>query len=166
MPLRVLGLVVDPSQAGDFCGHAFKAYRSSGVEVTVASAAELVGETGADGISLEAGAQAIAALIERQLPHIVVVDGRDAGLKRAAVSGFTRACRRLRGRSPLPAKLYSRAYPPLTPAVTTVLVAPGSGEPELFIRERPAPWVTGVLEHDLFAGLNLEPETAAERLAA
>jgi hypothetical protein len=53
--------------------------------------------------------------------------------------------------------------------VTTAITVAIATTPELFVRAFPDPWVTGVLERDLFAGLSADPGTAstlAERLAS
>jgi hypothetical protein len=52
--------------------------------------------------------------------------------------------------------------------VTTAIAVGRAAAPELFVRVFPNPWVTGVLERDLFAGLSADPGTAAtlsDRLA-
>jgi hypothetical protein len=53
-------------------------------------------------------------------------------------------------------------------AVTTA-IAVAATSAELFVRVFPDPWVTGVLERDIFAGLSADPGTAAtlaDRLAS
>ena len=39
MPFRLLGVVADPNQAGDLCGHAFARYAASGTDITLVCAA-------------------------------------------------------------------------------------------------------------------------------
>jgi hypothetical protein len=54
-------------------------------------------------------------------------------------------------------------------AVTTAIAVGTAAAPELFVRVFPNPWVTGVLERDLFAGLSADPGTGttlADRLAS
>jgi hypothetical protein len=74
------------------------------------------------------------------------------------------------GTAALPAKLYFRpSVGPDSVAVTTAIAAATAAAPELFVRVFPTPWVTGVLERDLFAGLSADPastSTLADRLAS
>jgi hypothetical protein len=94
-------------------------------------------------------------------PHVVLADGTPPGIREAASSAFLRVRRASGGSSALPAKLYSRwsSTAPMV-SVTTSISVPGRS-PELFVRAFPDPWVTGVLERDLFAGVPAEIEAAS-----
>jgi hypothetical protein len=60
--------------------------------------------------------------------------------------------------------LYQRTESASGPVQVTTAIAVPDGSPELFVRIHPRPWVTGLLERDLFAGL---PATvAADKLAS
>jgi hypothetical protein len=178
-------MVADPDQASAICGHTFARYAAVGVDITLASAS-------AEGWSAQAQAAArhlgvrdvvlldyprrglksaelegvFADLMAGLRPHVAVVDGNDSVIREAATRAFVRV-RHGAGSSALPAKLYYRASGRHTPVqVTARINVPGSA-PELFVRVHPSPWVTGVLETDLFAGLTEEPvEFAAGRLAS
>jgi len=91
-------------------------------------------------------------------PHVVVADG-EAPIREAVASAFSRVRRAAGGTSALPAKLYYR-LPGSSPLVSVTTAIAIAGKPsEMFVRAFPDPWVTGVLERDLFAGVR--PESAA-----
>lgn len=164
-------MVADPDQASAICGHAFARYAAAGVEITLASAS-------ADGWSRQAseanrrlGVRDVVLLdyprheqksseLEGVLtdvmaslrPHVVVLDGSQSAMAEAAAAAFTRV-RQGSGTSALPAKLYYRVSSHPTPVQVTTRVTVAGGPPELFVRAYPSPWVTGVLERDLFAGI-------------
>ena len=102
-------------------------------------------------------------------PHVVVADGQQQAVRDAAATAFSQSRSADPGSAALPAKLYYRAFG-ATPAVelTTAVAVPRPPSPELFVRVFPSPWVTGVLERDLFAGIPAErqPATVRERLAS
>jgi LmbE family N-acetylglucosaminyl deacetylase len=188
VPFRLLGLVVDPSRAGELCGHTFAHYVAAGADVTLAvvaahdlTAAEArttldrVGVRNAvllglapDDAHAESLEPLLADLMAALSPHVVVMDGAHAGLARAAGSAFAAARRRLAGTPGRPAKLYVRvASPDPRHEVTTAVSRRASGPPELFSRVYPSAWITGVLERDLFGGLTAEPgRPLEERLAS
>jgi hypothetical protein len=94
-------------------------------------------------------------------PHVVVADGAQTVIREAVASAFSRVRRAAGGSSALPAKLYyrrSRSSPLVT--VTTSIAIRGAS-PELFVRAFPDPWVTGVLEQDLFAGVPADSRGAS-----
>lgn len=186
MPFRLLGLVVDPNRASEFCGHTFAHYVAAGADVTLAFVAgrelsmadarltmEQIGVRNAvllglarDEVSGEALAPLLADLIGAVSPQVVVIDGGDEALSRAAAGAFVAARRRLRGIPGGPAKLYIRATGTQPHDEVTTAVDPGRGRRELFARVYPTPWVTGLLERDLFSGLPAEPGPSLERLAS
>jgi hypothetical protein len=182
VPFRLLGLTVDPRRAGELSGRAFSHYVSVGVQVTLAcldgsqwSAEDarrcalaigarrllLLDYTAAD-VANDAAQSVLRDMMLALRPHVVVVDEEPAGLKEAAEFAFTQA-RRQAGAG-LPAKLYYRAST-LAPASITTLVS-ASGTSEGFLRAYPQPWITGVMERDLFAGLRSVDEPPQEALAA
>src|ERR1700736_3283169 len=103
-------------------------------------------------------------------PHVVIAEGSDAVVRQATTSAFSAARRMAGGCCAVPAKLYlPPSGGPGRVAVTTAITVPATAAPELFVRVFPDPWVTGVLERDLFAGLVADPAsstTLAERLAS
>jgi LmbE family N-acetylglucosaminyl deacetylase len=182
VPFRLLGLVAHPENAGALCGQAFKRYAESGTEVTLvcvaapATAADLrpaarqlgirdlvlldfaVGELDAarlEGILLD--------LFASIRPHVVVAGAEDPAVSSAVAAAVSRLRHVGGGSAALPAKLYYRPSAG-TPriAVTTAVRVPGAISPELFVRAFPDPWVTGVLERDLFAGV-AEDHAGADR---
>jgi hypothetical protein len=181
VPFRLLGVVADPNSAGDLCGQAFARYAASGADVTlVCSAAHdwnatdrkpALRELGVrDLVLLDFGlGELTASLLEDLLadviagvrPHVVVADGTLPSIRDAAASAFSRVRRAAGGSSALPAKLYYRS-PGASPlvSVTTSIAVPG-GNAELFVRAFPDPWITGVLERDLFAGVPAENPAAS-----
>ena len=177
MPFRLLGVVADPNQAADLCGNAFAHYAASGTDVTLvcAGAADW---SGADHLPAVRRlgvrdlvlldykpSELTAAVLEDLLadvmacvrPHVVVADGTQPVVRDAAASAFSRVRRAAGGSSALPAKLYYRplSTSPLVSATTSIAVGAGVS-PELFVRVFPDPWITGVLERDLFAGVRDE----------
>lgn len=187
MPFRLLGLVVDPSRAGELCGHTFAHYQAAGADVTLACvAAEGVGREAAKGAAERAGIKNLvlldftaAELTETALepmltdliagvaPHVVVADASDGAVCRAVAAACRRARAYARGTGALPAKLYYASSQSTQPHEITTAVRTASGGPhELFSRVFPSPWVTGVLERDLFAGIAPESGTALDELLA
>ena len=182
MPFRLLGLVADPSQASNLCGRVFAHYAASGTDVTLVCAAardwsasehmSLVRRLGVRDLVLldyalsdltaAALADVVADLIASVRPHVVVADGTPPAIREAALSAFLQVRRAGGGSSSLPAKLYSRwsTDAPLV-SVTTSITVSATTSPELFVRVFPDPWVTGVLERDLFAGVPAETEAAS-----
>lgn len=178
MPFRLLGLVAAPDRVGDICGKAFGRYAASGAEVTLVCAggrpdtAQLRPSARALGVRdlvlldfepdelTASGLEAVFAdIITGVQPHVVVADSTSSPLKEAAIGAFERARRAAGGSAALPAKLYFR-LPSGTPSigVTSAVTVGGGAPPELFVRAFPQPWLTGVLERDLFAGI---PQTPA-----
>lgn len=179
MPLRLLGVVADPQGAADLAGHAFAQYAASGTDITVVCAGGrdwrgpdhllAVRRLGVRGlVLLDYDVQELTAVgLEDPLadlmagvrPHVVVAEGTEPAVREAVGSAFARARRAAGGSSALPAKLYYRVSgsSPLV-RVTTSIAVPGRS-PELFVRVFPDPWVTGVLERDLFAGVPPEIPT-------
>jgi len=180
VPFRLLGVVADPNQAADLCGNAFAHYAASGTDVTLVCAGardwsgadhlQAVRRLGVrDLVLLDYQPRELTvALLEDLLadvitgvrPHVVVADDNPA-VKEAASSAFFRVRRAAGGSAALPAKLYNRpsSSSPLVSVTTSVAV--GSASPELFVRAFPDPWVTGVLERDLFAGVRAESPAPA-----
>ena len=187
MPFRLLGLVADPDRVGDICGKAFARYAASGTEVTLVCAAG-----GADAAPMRSTARALGVrdlvLLDFQpteltgsgleavfadvmtgiQPHVVVADATSPAIKDAAVGAFQRARRAANGSAALPAKLYFRFSTGAPTIGVTSAVAIGSGSaPELFVRVFPQPWLTGVLERDLFAGVPVRQGAAdVDKLAS
>ena len=190
MPFRLLGFATDPDKASNLCGGTFARYAAAGAEVTLVCAAAhdgggsdlvpLARKLGAGNLILldyqsseltAAGLEAVFADVMRSVrAHVVVAEGSSAAVREAATSAFTTVRRTRGGSSALPAKLYLRpSGAPGSVAVTTAIAVGPQAKPELFVRVYPNPWVTGVLERDLFAGLTADPGTAAtlaERLAS
>ena len=190
MPFRLLGFAVDPDKASNLCGGTFARYAAAGAEITLVCAAAR-GRGGIDQTRLahQVG-RANLVLLDYQLselpaapladvfvdvvrsvrPHVVVAEGSDAAVTEATTSAFSAVRRTAGGSAALPAKLYLRPYGIQGSAAVTTAISVGTAAgPELFVRLFPNPWVTGVLERDLFAGLSADPGTAAslaERLAS
>ena len=183
----MLGVVADPNQAADLTGHAFAHYAASGIDVTLVCAggrewrgtAQLAAVRGLGvrdlvlldydmrELTAEGLADVFADVMAGVRPHVVVADSQPA-IREAVTSAFSRVRRAAGGSSALPAKLYYRlsGSSPLV-SVTTAIAIPGES-PEMFVRAFPDPWVTGVLERDLFAGVRAEPaapESVAQSLA-
>jgi len=188
VPFRLLGFAADEDKASNLCGGTFARYAASGAEVTLVCAAArgrsttdqlpLARQLGAGNLVLldyELGeldaaglADVFADVIRSVRPHVVVVEGSHAVVRDAATSAFSTVRRAAGGSAALPAKLYLRPSGVLAGVAVTTAIAVGA-TPELFVRVVPNPWVTGVLERDLFAGLAADPTTAdtlAERLAS
>jgi hypothetical protein len=190
VPFRLLGFAADPDKASNLCGGTFARYAAAGTEVTLVCAAahewssvdrtavarqlgtgNLVQLDYAVGELTAAGLEGVFADVMQSVrPHVVVAEGSHPGVREAAISAYSAVRRRAGGSAALPAKLYVRSPAgPGTVAVTTAISVATAPAPELFVRLFPNPWVTGVLERDLFAGLSAEPGTAAtltERLAS
>lgn len=180
MPLRLLGVVADPNQASDLCGHTFAHYAASGTDVTLVCAAAHDWNASDRRSSLRQLGIRDLVLLDFRLteltvgdiedlvvdivgslrPHVVVADGTQPAVRAAAASAFSRVRRASGGSSALPAKLYYRSQGgnPLV-SVTTSIAVPG-GAADLFVRVFPDPWITGVLERDLFAGVPAESPAA------
>jgi LmbE family N-acetylglucosaminyl deacetylase len=189
VPFRLLGFAADPDKASTLCGGTFARYAAVGTDVTLVCAAAaawsavdraaVAGQLGSGNLILldyglgeltAAGLEAVFADVMRSVdPHVVVTEGSHAGVREATTSAFLAVRRRTGGSAALPAKLYFRpSGGPGTVAVTTA-IAVAAAAPELFVRVFPDPWVTGVLERDLFAGLPADPAAAAtlaDRLAS
>ena len=190
MPFRLLGFAADPDQASTVCGGSFARYAAAGTEVTLLCAAAhdwtandrppIARQLGAGNLVLldyeltdltASGLEDVFADVMRSVrPHVVVAEGSNAAIRDAAATAFSRVRRLAGGSAALPAKLYFRpAGSPSSVAVTTAIAVPTAAAPELFTRAFPNPWVTGVLERDLFAGLAADPGSAAtlaDRLAS
>lgn len=182
MPFRLLGLVADPSQASNLCGRVFAHYAASGTDVTLVCAAasdwsaadqkSALRRLGVghlvllDFASSDLSAAALEAVFTDVMasvrPHVVVADATLPAIRDGGSSAFLRVRRAGGGSSSLPAKLYYRwsASAPLVSVTTSITVSDGAS-PELFVRVFPDPWVTGVLERDLFAGVPAEMEGAS-----
>jgi LmbE family N-acetylglucosaminyl deacetylase len=189
VPFRLLGFAADPDKASDLCGGTFARYASAGTEVTLvcAAARDWTG-TGYVPVARQLGAgnvvlldyrlselttanlgEVFADLMRSVRPHVVVAEGSHAAVREATTSAFSTVRRMARGSAALPAKLYLRPSGGPEVAVTTAIAVALTATPELFVRVFPNPWVTGVLERDLFAGLSADPATAAtltDRLAS
>jgi len=189
VPFRLLGFAVDPGKAGNLCGSTFARYAAAGAEVTLVCAAAR-GCSGIDQRLAHQLGRANLVLLDYQLselgaaqledvfadvmrsvrPHVVVAEGSNAQVRDATTSAFSSVRRLAGGSAALPAKLYLRPSGiPGSATVTTAISVGTPARPELFVRLFPNPWVTGVLERDLFAGLSADPGTAAtlaERLAS
>ncbi|HVH65711.1 MAG TPA: hypothetical protein VM674_06700 [Candidatus Acidoferrum sp.] len=178
MPYRLLGLVADPDQVGDICGKAFAQYAASGTDVTLVCAsagdalsAPLRDSARALGVrdlvlldfrpeELTAAAlePVFADIMTSLQPHIVVAGGTSAAIKDAAVGALSRTRHAVGGSAALPAKLYFRLSVGRTGVGVTSAIAVGEGAaPELFRRVFPEPWLTGLIERDLFAGIPARP---------
>ncbi len=180
VPFRLLGVVADPSQATDFCGHSFAHYAASGTDVTLVCAAARDWKAGdrrsafrqlgvRDLVLLDFRLNELTAVDLEDLlvdvmasvrPHVVIADGSQP-VKAATLSAFSRVRGAAGGSSALPAKFYYRSpgtSPPV--GVTTSITVPGAAA-DLFVRAFPDPWVTGVLERDLFAGVPAETPAPA-----
>ena len=189
MPFRLLGLAADFDHAGELCGQAFQRYAASGTEVTLVCAAGRDGAAVTDRTEARRLGVADLVLLDYHLgeltadvleavfadlmasvrPHVVVADGAQLAIRDASAGAFASTRKADAGSAALPAKLYYRASA-ATPAIelTTAVAVPKPPSPEHFIRVFPRPWVTGVLERDLFAGIPAErlPATLRDRLAS
>ena len=179
MPLRLLGIVPDLESLKEIGGRAFRGYAADGVQVTVAlasgadpggigSRAALLGVHALillDYRPAERDSQSLASLLEDVMralrPHVVVLGG-DAAIIRAGRSAFEAA--RMVSSKPgaLPAKLYLPADPDSPETSTRISIADSPGRTQAsFRRVFPSPWITGVVERDLFAGLMADPDGLA-----
>ena len=185
MPFRLLGLAVDPSRAGELCGHSFAHYASGGVHITLAclvSADEppplpqldrlgirnlaLLGFEPSE-LTAEQIEPALTDLMAGLQPHVVVMDGSHQELNLAAERALVAARHRTGGSAALPAKLYRRPIVADRPhEVTSAVTAPGLPGADLFARIYPRPWVTGLLERDLFAGVSPQRQPFVDELLA
>lgn len=182
MPLRLLGLVPDLESLPELGGLAFAGYAARGVGVTIACAggpetaalrsrARLLGIQALvllDYRPAERESPALAGLftdlIRAVRPHVVVVCADDEAIRTAGTRAFDHARRATSGSGALPAKLYHRFRAGGPPATVSTAVRIGTGPSaaaEGFQRIFPSPWVTGVLERDLFAGLTVLDEPRA-----
>ena len=189
VPFRLLGFAADPDKASTLCGGAFAGYAVAGTEVTLVCAggrdlsgvdhAAIAHRLGAGNLVLldyqsseltAAGLEAVFADVMQSVrPHVVVAEGSHAGVREATMAAFSTVRRRVGGSAALPAKLYVRPSGVPGDVAVTTAIAVAAPAPELFVRLFPNPWVTGVLERDLFAGLSADPGTAAtlaDRLAS
>ncbi len=176
MPFRLLGIVPDLESLEEIGGRTFRGYAANGVAVTIACA------SGADPGAIRSraallGVQALILLdyrpaerdspaltslltdILRALrPHVVVL-GADPVMIKIGQSAFQAARAGSASAGTLPAKLYLSAAPDSAEISTVIGAGARSGEKRAsFRRLFPSPWVTGVVERDLFAGLAPEPD--------
>lgn len=161
----------------------FKRYAESGIEVTLACVAAAATPTDLRPAARQLGIRDLvlldfavgeldAARLEGILldvftsirPHVVVASTDEPAVSSAVAAAVSQVRGVVGGSAALPAKLYYRPSAS-TPriAVTTAVRVPGATSPELFVRAFPNPWVTGVLERDLFAGIAEEPAGADRR---
>ena len=189
MPFRLLGVVADPNKAADLTGATFAHYAASGTDVTLVCARgrdwrgsdhlPAVRRLGVrDLVLLDYDVRELTAVVLEDViadvlagvrPHVVIADGSQPPIREAVTSAFARVRATAGGSSALPAKLYYRfaGSSPVVSVTTAINVAGGS--PELFVRIFPDPWVTGVLEQDLFAGVpaeNRTPTSLGQQLAS
>jgi hypothetical protein len=182
VPLRLLGIVPDLESLEEIGGRAFGRYAARGVAVTLACA------SGADpgGLASRAALLGIQALIlldyrpaERDSlslaslledvmralrPHVVVLGG-DPALIRAGRNAFEAARSTSSKPGTLPAKLYLPAAGDSAATSTRISISDNPGERQAsFQRVFPSPWITGVVERDLFAGLGADPDQLASSL--
>jgi hypothetical protein len=183
VPFRLLGFAVDPRRAAELYSRTFSHYASIGAETTVACldaslwtgdearrCAVLIGahrllllDYPVTELATGAGQTVLIDILLAVRPHIVVAASEPAVLREAADLAFAQA-RRQAASAGLPAKLY---YPSSTLApssITTLVSTPGGSEG--FLRAYPQPWITGVVERDLLAGLRYVDEPPSEALAA
>jgi len=185
VPFRLLGLAAHPDGAGDLCGQAFGRYAAKGTEITlVCAAARDCNAAASKPAARRLGVRDLvlldfllgeltAAVLEEVFvdvmaslrPHVVVADETQPAIREASAIAFERIRREIGGSAALPAKLYYRPSTD-TPAarITTVVGGPKPALTESFIRVFPNPWVTGVLERDLFAGVLAEPADNHDRI--
>jgi LmbE family N-acetylglucosaminyl deacetylase len=169
------------------CGRTFARYAASGTEITVVCALAPDGSSELRQAARRLGVKDLVLLDYRPeelaspaledvfadvmasvRPHVVVADGTRSAVRDATAVAFSRTRRTAGGSAALPAKLYYR--PPAGEpaiAITTAIALTAPSGPEHFVRAFPNPWVTGVLERDLFAGLSAARESGLEeRLAS
>jgi len=173
VPLRLLGFAADLENLTEIAGRAFPWYAGRGVAVTVACAggaesgavtrrAQLLGIQALmllDYRPVERSSASLTELftdiIRATQPHVVVLPAGDAAIAAAGTRAFDAARGRARGSGALPAKLYLRLAPGSRQGGVSTAIAVGTGptaSTEPFQRLFPSPWVTGVVERDLFAG--------------
>ena len=190
MPLRLLGFAPDLESLSELGGRAFRHYADIGVSVTVACAGGGQNEAltrrarrlGIQALFLldyrpaERDSPSLSDLVTDIIlatqPHVVVLSADDEAVRAAGTLAFNRARQATGGTGALPAKLYFRFAAGAGRTSVSTAVPVGSGDLatlEPFQRVIPSPWVTGVLERDLFAGLPLSagrlPARLDERLA-
>ncbi|HEY8678232.1 MAG TPA: hypothetical protein VIN39_06315 [Candidatus Dormibacteraeota bacterium] len=190
MSRRLLGVIPHVEDLPALAGRAFGRYAAAAVEITVACAggADLgpwKGRARSLGIhnlivldyrhaELDPAllAEILADIMRGVQPHVVVASGEEIAVFEGAQRAF-RAARLGPARSgAVPAKLYRRVLPGTVGSAVTTAVPTGLGSvtgAERFVRVFPSPWVTGVLERDLFAGIGTaEPpaELFGRRLAS
>jgi LmbE family N-acetylglucosaminyl deacetylase len=190
VPFRLLGLAADPNKAGALCGQTFPRYAAAGTEITLVCAAGrgwngpdrrpaarrwgvqdlVLLDYGLDELSADQLEAVFGDLMASVRPHVVVADATHPAVHEASAGAFDRQRRSSQGSAALPAKLYYRWSNARAVVSVTTSIAVGAGAaPELFTRAFPDPWVTGVLERDLFAGLRPElaaPERGLDSLAS
>jgi hypothetical protein len=183
VPFRLLGFAADPEKASELCGHAFARYAASGTDITLVCAAARDWRGADHGPAAQQLGVRHLVLLDYRLseltaagledvfmdviasvrPHVVVADGSVAAVRDAVTSAFSRIRRPTGGSAALPAKLYYRPSEGTTSVAVTTAIATLAA-PELFVRVFPNPWVTGVLERDLFAGIRIEPPASSREL--
>ena len=173
MPLRLLGFAADLENLTEIAGRAFPWYAGRGVAVTVACASGAESSAATTRARL-LGIQALMLLdyrpaerwspaltelfgdiIRATQPHVVVLSAGDAAITAAGTQAFDAARQLARGSGGLPAKLYIRVASGSRQGGVSTTIAVGAGptaSTEPFQRLFPSPWVTGVVERDLFAG--------------
>jgi hypothetical protein len=176
VPFRLLGVVPDLENLEEIGGRTFRGYAANGVAVTVACAsgadpdairsrAALLGIEALillDYRPAERDSPSLTALLEDILravrPHVVVLGG-DPIMIKTGRSAFEAVRAGAASAGNLPAKLYLPAAPDSAQTSTVIRAGAGSGEKRAsFRRLFPSPWVTGVVERDLFAGLSPDPD--------
>jgi hypothetical protein len=174
VPFRLLGVIPHVEDLPTLAGRAFNHYAESAVHITVActGGADLGQKKGQarslgihDLIGLDYRpaevegavlAQILADIMRAVRPQVVVAGGEDAAVFEATRQAFHAVRAEAASSAALPGKLYRRlTLGSLGSLVTTTLPgAMGSSmDAERFVRVFPNPWVTGVLERDLFAGI-------------
>jgi hypothetical protein len=177
VPFRLLGVVPDLENLEEIGGRTFRGYAADGVAVTIACAsgadpgairshAALLGIQALillDYRPAERDSPSLTALLEDILravrPHVVVLGGDPVMIKtgRSAFEAVRAGAVSAAGN--LPAKLYLPAAPDSAETSTVIRAGAGSSETRAsFRRLFPSPWVTGVVERDLFAGLTPDPD--------
>jgi LmbE family N-acetylglucosaminyl deacetylase len=153
VPYRLLAVCAAAPDEAELCPSTLAHYARQGVECRI-EAPRLGG--------LEAGLEArCAELYRRFAPDVVITVGPVPGdpggmaLSQAASRAFRSMRIRGSGSAPRPLKLYFRVPGNSSGTVQTTTVIDGPHGRELFIRSYPAPWVTGVIERDLFSGIRL-----------
>jgi LmbE family N-acetylglucosaminyl deacetylase len=152
---RLLAVCAGAQDEAELCPSTLAHYARRGVECWV----EVPRGTGREG-ELEARC---AELYRRFAPHVVITVSpdpieRDRGkmaLHRAASRAFRTQRMGMAGSSARPLKLYFRVPANSGGTVQATTVIDGPHGRELFTRSYPAPWVTGVIERDLFSGIQL-----------